>query len=140
MPRTPTLFQRKAPCARTVQLLLTTYRTKLSGIYHAIHDNACCSNSLAALANDWTNVRCNWAPTFKGTNGQIPGCCALPEVVNDTAVAVNQGGKAQGAVCAYLGNLALESKNSSNCARHRRRPPPAPTTMNTANWIPLTCS
>ncbi len=107
----------------------------LSGIYGAIHDNAMLSKFAGGLGNDWTPVRA-WAPTSKGTNGKSQGVVPFLKVVNDTAVAVNQGGKRKGAVCAYLETWHLDIEEflelRKNTGDDRRRTHD----MNTANWIP----
>ena len=58
------------------------------------------------------------------------------KVVNDTAVAVNQGGKRKGAVCSYLETWHLDIEEflelRKNTGDDRRRAHD----MNTANWIP----
>ena len=73
---------------------------------------------------------------IKGTNGKSQGVVPFLKVVNDTAVAVNQGGKRKGAVCAYLETWHLDIEEflelRKNTGDDRRRTHD----MNTANWIP----
>jgi ribonucleoside-diphosphate reductase alpha chain len=73
---------------------------------------------------------------IKGTNGESQGVVPFLKVVNDTAVAVNQGGKRKGAVCAYLESWHLDIEEflelRKNTGDDRRRTHD----MNTANWIP----
>ena len=97
----PTLFNAGTQRPQLSSCYLTTVPDDLSGIYHAIHDNAMLSKFAGGLGNDWTPVRAlgSW---IKGTNGKSQGVVPFLKVVNDTAVAVNQGGKRKGAVCAYL--------------------------------------
>ncbi len=107
----------------------------LSGIYHAIHDNAMLSKFAGGLGNDWTPVRA-LGSYIKGTNGKSQGVVPFLKVVNDTAVAVNQGGKRKGAVCAYLETWHMDIEEfielRKNTGDDRRRTHD----MNTANWIP----
>src|SRR5690606_27728489 len=104
-------------------------------IYNAIHDNAMLSKFAGGLGNDWTPVRA-LGSYIKGTNGKSQGVVPFLKVVNDTAVAVNQGGKRKGAVCAYLETWHLDIEEflelRKNTGDDRRRTHD----MNTANWIP----
>ncbi|MBT5483837.1 MAG: ribonucleoside-diphosphate reductase subunit alpha, partial [Gammaproteobacteria bacterium] len=106
-----------------------------SGIYGAIHDNAMLSKWAGGLGNDWTPVRALGA-YIKGTNGKSQGVVPFLKVVNDTAVAVNQGGKRKGAVCSYLETWHLDIEEflelRKNTGDDRRRAHD----MNTANWVP----
>ncbi|NCF34763.1 MAG: ribonucleoside-diphosphate reductase subunit alpha, partial [Proteobacteria bacterium] len=107
----------------------------LHGIYGAIQDNAMLSKWAGGLGNDWTPVRA-LGTYIKGTNGKSQGVVPFLKVVNDTAVAVNQGGKRKGAVCAYLESWHLDIEEflelRKNTGDDRRRTHD----MNTANWIP----
>jgi ribonucleoside-diphosphate reductase alpha chain len=110
----------------------------LDGIYESIKENALLSKFAGGLGNDWTRVRA-LGSHIKGTNGESQGVVPFLKVVNDTAVAVNQGGKRKGAVCAYLETWHLDVEEflelRKNTGDDRRRTHD----MNTANWIP-TCS
>ncbi|MEC7560150.1 MAG: ribonucleoside-diphosphate reductase subunit alpha, partial [Pseudomonadota bacterium] len=114
---------------------LTTVPDDLHGIYGAIQDNAMLSKWAGGLGNDWTPVRA-LGTYIKGTNGKSQGVVPFLKVVNDTAVAVNQGGKRKGAVCAYLESWHLDIEEflelRKNTGDDRRRTHD----MNTANWIP----
>ncbi|MFJ2361409.1 ATP cone domain-containing protein, partial [Pseudomonas fluorescens] len=101
MASTPTLFNAGTLRPQLSSCYLTTVPDDLSGIYHAIHDNAMLSKFAGGLGNDWTPVRA-LGSYIKGTNGKSQGVVPFLKVVNDTAVAVNQGGKRKGAVCAFL--------------------------------------
>jgi len=107
----------------------------LEGIYGAIQDNAMLSKWAGGLGNDWTSVRA-LGSYIKGTNGKSQGVVPFLKVVNDTAVAVNQGGKRKGAVCAYLESWHLDIEEflelRKNTGDDRRRTHD----MNTANWVP----
>ena len=107
----------------------------LDGIYEAIKENALLSKFAGGLGNDWTNVRA-MGSHIKGTNGKSQGVVPFLKVVNDTAVAVNQGGKRKGAVCTYLETWHLDIEEflelRKNTGDDRRRTHD----MNTANWIP----
>ncbi|MGK0417880.1 MAG: ribonucleoside-diphosphate reductase alpha chain, partial [Halopseudomonas sp.] len=135
MASTPTLFNAGTLRPQLSSCYLTTVPDELSGIYHAIHDNAMLSKFAGGLGNDWTNVRA-LGSYIKGTNGKSQGVVPFLKVVNDTAVAVNQGGKRKGAVCAYLETWHLDIEEflelRKNTGDDRRRTHD----MNTANWIP----
>jgi len=107
----------------------------LDGIYEALKENALLSKFAGGLGNDWTNVRA-LGSHIKGTNGKSQGVVPFLKVVNDTAVAVNQGGKRKGAVCAYLETWHLDIEEflelRKNTGDDRRRTHD----MNTSNWIP----
>ncbi len=114
---------------------LTTVPDDLSGIYSSMRDNALLSKFAGGLGNDWTRVR-GLGAHIKGTNGKSQGVVPFLKVANDTAVAVNQGGKRKGAVCAYLETWHIDVEEfldmRKNTGDERRRTHD----MNTANWIP----
>jgi ribonucleoside-diphosphate reductase alpha chain len=135
MSSTPTLFNAGTLRPQLSSCYLTTVPDNLYGIYGAIRDNAMLSKFAGGLGNDWTPVRALGA-YIKGTNGKSQGVVPFLKVVNDTAVAVNQGGKRKGAVCAYLETWHLDVEEfvelRKNTGDDRRRTHD----MNTANWIP----
>ncbi|OUM04972.1 ribonucleoside-diphosphate reductase subunit alpha [Pseudomonas syringae] len=135
MSSTPTLFNAGTLRPQLSSCYLTTVPDDLSGIYHAIHDNAMLSKFAGGLGNDWTPVRA-LGSYIKGTNGKSQGVVPFLKVVNDTAVAVNQGGQRKGAVCAYLETWHMDIEEfielRKNTGDDRRRTHD----MNTANWIP----
>ncbi|MCL4126757.1 UNVERIFIED_CONTAM: hypothetical protein GTU68_062298 [Idotea baltica] len=135
MSSTPTLFNAGTLRPQLSSCYLSTVPDNLSGIYNAIHDNAMLSKFAGGLGNDWTPVRALGAH-IKGTNGKSQGVVPFLKVVNDTAVAVNQGGKRKGAVCAYLETWHMDVEEflelRKNTGDDRRRTHD----MNTANWIP----
>ncbi|MEY4640528.1 MAG: hypothetical protein RLZZ227_522 [Pseudomonadota bacterium] len=135
MVSTPQLFNAGTMRPQLSSCFLTTVPDDLSGIYRAIHDNAMLSKFAGGLGNDWTPVRALGA-YIKGTNGKSQGVVPFLKVVNDTAVAVNQGGKRKGAVCSYLETWHLDIEEflelRKNTGDDRRRAHD----MNTANWIP----
>jgi ribonucleoside-diphosphate reductase alpha chain len=135
MSSTPTLFNAGTLRPQLSSCYLTTVPDNLYGIYGAIRDNAMLSKFAGGLGNDWTPVRALGA-YIKGTNGKSQGVVPFLKVVNDTAVAVNQGGKRKGAVCAYLETWHLDIEEfvelRKNTGDDRRRTHD----MNTANWIP----
>ena len=135
MSSTPTLFNAGTLRPQLSSCYLTTVPDHLDGIYNAIHDNAMLSKWAGGLGNDWTPVRALGA-YIKGTNGKSQGVVPFLKVVNDTAVAVNQGGKRKGAVCAYLETWHLDIEEflelRKNTGDDRRRTHD----MNTANWVP----
>jgi ribonucleoside-diphosphate reductase alpha chain len=135
MSSTPTLFNAGTLRPQLSSCYLTTVPDDLHGIYGAIRDNAMLSKFAGGLGNDWTPVRALGA-YIKGTNGKSQGVVPFLKVVNDTAVAVNQGGKRKGAVCAYLETWHLDIEEfvelRKNTGDDRRRTHD----MNSANWIP----
>lgn len=135
MSSTPTLFNSGTRRSQLSSCYLTTVGDDLDGIYEAIKENALLSKFAGGLGNDWTPVRA-LGSHIKGTNGESQGVVPFLKVVNDTAVAVNQGGKRKGAVCAYLETWHLDIEEflelRKNTGDDRRRTHD----MNTANWIP----
>ncbi|MBQ5939949.1 MULTISPECIES: ribonucleoside-diphosphate reductase subunit alpha [unclassified Massilia] len=135
MSSTPTLFNSGTRRSQLSSCYLTTVGDDLEGIYDAIKENALLSKFAGGLGNDWTPVRA-LGSRIKGTNGRSQGVVPFLKVVNDTAVAVNQGGKRKGAVCAYLETWHLDIEEfldlRKNTGDDRRRTHD----MNTANWIP----
>ena len=99
MSSTPTLFNAGTRRSQLSSCSLTTVSDDLDGIYEALKENALLSKFAGGLGNDWTNVRA-LGSHIKGTNGKSQGVVPFLKVVNDTAVAVTQGGKRKGAVCA----------------------------------------
>ncbi len=132
---TPTLFNSATLRPQLSSCYLTTVPDDLAGIYDSIRDNALLSKFAGGLGNDWTRVR-GLGAYIKGTNGQSQGVVPFLKVANDTAVAVNQGGKRKGAVCAYLESWHIDIEDflelRKNTGDERRRTHD----MNTANWIP----
>ncbi|MDB5751980.1 MAG: ribonucleoside-diphosphate reductase subunit alpha, partial [Ramlibacter sp.] len=135
MSSTPTLFNAGTLRSQLSSCYLTTVPDDLDGIYESIKENALLSKFAGGLGNDWTRVRA-LGSHIKGTNGESQGVVPFLKVVNDTAVAVNQGGKRKGAVCAYLETWHLDAEEflelRKNTGDDRRRTHD----MNTANWIP----
>jgi ribonucleoside-diphosphate reductase alpha chain len=135
MSSTPTLFNAGTLRPQLSSCYLTTVPDDLHGIYGAIQDNAMLSKFAGGLGNDWTPVRA-LGSYIKGTNGKSQGVVPFLKVVNDTAVAVNQGGKRKGAVCSYLETWHMDIEEfvelRKNTGDDRRRTHD----MNTANWIP----
>ena len=135
MSSTPTLFNSGTFRPQLSSCYLTTIPDDLAGIYSGIKDNALLSKYAGGLGNDWTQVR-SMGAHIQGTNGQSSGVVPFLNVANATAVAVNQGGKRKGAVCAYLETWHLDIEEflelRKNTGDERRRTHD----MNTANWIP----
>ena len=135
MSSTPTLFNSGTIHSQLSSCYLTTVPDDLHGIYGAIQDNAMLSKWAGGLGNDWTPVR-GLGSHIKGTNGKSQGVVPFLKVVNDTAVAVNQGGKRKGAVCSYLETWHVDIEEfielRKNTGDDRRRTHD----MNTANWVP----
>ena len=135
MSSTPTLFNAATLRPQLSSCYLTTVADDLHGIFESIQDNAMLSKFAGGLGNDWTPVRSMGSP-IKGTNGKSQGVVPFLKVANDTAIAVNQGGKRKGAVCAYLETWHLDIEEflelRKNTGDDRRRTHD----MNTANWVP----
>ena len=135
MSSTPTLFNSGTLRSQLSSCYLTTVADDLVGIYDAIKENALLAKFAGGLGNDWTPVRA-LGSHIKGTNGRSQGVVPFLKVVNDTAVAVNQGGKRKGAVCSYLESWHLDIEEflelRKNTGDDRRRTHD----MNTANWVP----
>lgn len=135
MSSTPTLFNSGTLRPQLSSCYLTTIPDDLHGIYGAMQDNAMLSKWAGGLGNDWTPVRA-LGSYIKGTNGKSQGVVPFLKVANDTAVAVNQGGKRKGAMCAYLETWHLDIEEflelRKNTGDDRRRTHD----MNTANWVP----
>jgi len=135
MASTPTLFNAGTVRPQLSSCYLTTVPDHLDGIYSAIKDNALLSKFAGGLGNDWTSVRA-MGSHIKGTNGKSQGVVPFLNVADATAVAVNQGGKRKGAVCAYLEcwhrdvEEFLELRKNTGDDRRRTHD------MNTALWIP----
>nr|WP_189258370.1 ribonucleoside-diphosphate reductase subunit alpha [Lentzea flava] len=132
---TPTLFNSGTTRPQLSSCFLTTVDDDLAGIFHGISNNAMLSKFAGGLGNDWTPVR-GIGAHIKGTNGKSQGVVPFLKIANDTAVAVNQGGKRRGAVCAYLETWHIDVEEfldlRKNTGDERRRTHD----MNTANWVP----
>ncbi|SFP33112.1 ribonucleoside-diphosphate reductase class II [Nitrosomonas cryotolerans] len=135
MSSTPTLFNSGTCRSQLSSCYLTTVPDNLDGIYEAIKENALLAKYAGGLGNDWTAVRA-MGSRIKGTNGKSQGVVPFLKVVSDTAVAVNQGGKRKGAVCAYLESWHLDIEEflelRKNTGDDRRRTHD----MNSATWVP----
>ena len=135
MSSTPTLFNSGTLRPQLSSCYLTTVPDHLDGIFSSIKDDALLSKYAGGLGNDWTRVR-GMGAHIKGTNGKSQGVVPFLKVANDTAVAVNQGGKRKGAMCAYLETWHIDIEEfldlRKNTGDDRRRTHD----MNTANWIP----
>jgi ribonucleoside-diphosphate reductase alpha chain len=132
---TPTLFNSGTLRPQLSSCFLTTISDDLDGIFKAIKDNALLSKYAGGLGNDWSAVR-GLGAHIRGTNGQSQGVVPFLKVANDTAIAVNQGGKRKGAVCGYLETWHIDIEEfldlRKNTGDDRRRTHD----MNTANWVP----
>jgi len=135
MSSTPTLFNSATSRPQLSSCYLTTVPDDLDGIFSSLKDNALLSKFAGGLGNDWTRVR-GLGSHIKGTNGKSQGVVPFLKVANDTAVAVNQGGKRKGAMCAYLETWHIDVEDfielRKNTGDDRRRTHD----MNTANWVP----
>lgn len=132
---TPTLFNSGTTHSQLSSCYLTTVPDDLDGIFSAIKDNANLSKWAGGLGNDWTPVRSSQS-RIKGTNGKSQGVVPFLKVVNDTAVAVNQGGKRKGAVCSYLETWHLDIREFLGLRKNTGDDHRQTLDMNTANWVP----
>jgi len=135
MASTPTLFNSGTLRPQLSSCFLTTVADDLDGIFKSIKDNALLAKYSGGLGNDWSRVR-GLGAHIKGTNGESQGVVPFLKVANDTAIAVNQGGKRKGAVCAYLETWHIDIEEfldlRKNTGDDRRRTHD----MNTASWVP----
>ncbi|MFD1330889.1 ribonucleoside-diphosphate reductase subunit alpha [Methylopila musalis] len=135
MASTPTLFNSGTTRPQLSSCFLTTIADDLDGIFKGVKDNALLAKYSGGLGNDWSRVR-GLGAHIKGTNGESQGVVPFLKVANDTAIAVNQGGKRKGAVCAYLETWHVDIEEfldlRKNTGDDRRRTHD----MNTANWVP----
>ncbi len=135
MASTPTLFNAGTQRPQLSSCFLTTVADDLDGIFKSVKDNALLAKYSGGLGNDWTRVR-GLGAHIKGTNGESQGVVPFLKVANDTAIAVNQGGKRKGAVCAYLETWHVDIEEfldlRKNTGDDRRRTHD----MNTASWVP----
>jgi ribonucleoside-diphosphate reductase alpha chain len=135
MASTPTLFNSGTTRPQLSSCFLTTIGDDLDSIFKGVRDNALLAKYSGGLGNDWTPVR-GLGAHIKGTNGESQGVVPFLKVANDTAIAVNQGGKRKGAVCAYLETWHVDIEEfldlRKNTGDDRRRTHD----MNTANWVP----
>ncbi len=135
MASTPTLFNSGTPRPQLSSCFLTTIPDDLEGIFGGVRDNALLAKYSGGIGNDWTPVR-GLGAHIRGTNGKSQGIVPFLKVANDTAIAVNQGGKRKGAVCAYLETWHIDVEEfldlRKNTGDDRRRTHD----MNTANWVP----
>ncbi|TCM41030.1 ribonucleoside-diphosphate reductase subunit alpha [Kribbella sp. VKM Ac-2568] len=135
MSSTPTLFNSGSTRPQLSSCFLTTVEDDLAGIFTGIRNNALLAKYSGGLGNDWTPIR-GIGAKIRGTNGESQGVVPFLKIANDTAVAVNQGGRRKGAVCAYLETWHLDIEEfldlRKNTGDERRRTHD----MNTANWVP----
>ncbi|MES2615080.1 MAG: ribonucleoside-diphosphate reductase subunit alpha [Bdellovibrionota bacterium] len=135
VPSTPTLFNSGTNHSQMSSCFLTTTQDDLLDIYRQYSDNAMLSKYAGGLGNDWSNIRGSGS-WIKGTNGRSQGVIPFIKVQDSSTIAVNQGGKRKGAVCAYLETWHLDIEDflelRKNTGDERRRTHD----MNTANWVP----
>ena len=132
---TPTLFNSGTTHSQMSSCYLNTVDDSLSGIFKNYSDNAQLSKWAGGIGTDWTPVRASGS-RIKGTNGLSQGIIPFIKIFNDVALAVNQGGKRKGAMCAYLEvwhtdiEQFLELRKNTGDERRRAHD------INTAAWIP----
>jgi len=135
MASTPTLFNSGTLRPQLSSCFLTTIGDDLDAIFKGIKDNALLAKYSGGLGNDWTPVR-GLGAHIKGTNGESQGVVPFLKVANDTAIAVNQGGKRKGAVCAYLETWHVDIEEFLDLSKNTRDDRRRTHDMNTANWVP----
>jgi ribonucleoside-diphosphate reductase alpha chain len=133
-PATPTLFNAGTCHPQLSSCYLTTVQDDLQQIFKCIQDNALLSKWAGGLGNDWTNVRA-FGAHIHGTNGSSQGVIPFLKVVNDAAVAVNQGGKRKGAICVYLENWHLDIEDFLDLCRNTGDERRRTHDLHTACWI-----
>lgn len=101
-PSTPTLFNSGTMRPQMSSCYVGYVPDDLKGIFdYGITQNALLSKFAGGIGSDWTPVRCNGS-IIKSTNGVSNGIVPFLKIYNQTAVAVNQGGKRKGAFAPYL--------------------------------------
>jgi ribonucleoside-diphosphate reductase alpha chain len=107
---TPTLFNSGTLHSQLASCFLNTVADSISNdegdhryasIYGTIEECANLSKYAGGIGTDWHRVR-GMGDLIKGTDGKSSGVVPYLKVYNDTAVAVNQGGKRNGAFAPYL--------------------------------------
>lgn len=135
VPSSPTLFNAGTTHSQLSSCFLNTLKDSLEGIFKGYSDNAMLSKYAGGIGTDWTNIR-SLGSQIKGTNGTSQGIIPFLKIFNDVAIAVNQGGKRKGAMCAYLElwhadvEEFLEAKKNTGDDRRRLHD------IHTALWIP----
>ncbi len=132
---TPTLFNSGTTRPQLSSCFLTTVPDDLDGIFSSVRDNALLAKYSGGIGNDWTQVR-GIGAHIKGTNGKSLGIVPFLKVANDTAVAVNQGGKRKGAVCAYLEPWHIDIEEFLDLRRNTGDERRRTHDMNIAVWVP----
>ncbi len=132
---TPTLFNAGTTRPQLSSCFLTTVDDDLSSIFAGIRDNALLAKYSGGLGNDWTPIR-GIGAHIRGTNGSSSGVVPFLKIANDTAIAVNQGGKRKGAVCAYLETWHIDVEEFLDLRRNTGDDRRRTHDMNTAHWVP----
>jgi ribonucleoside-diphosphate reductase alpha chain len=132
---TPTLFNSGTIHSQMSSCYLNTVDDSLDHIFKVHADNAKLSKWAGGIGTDWSNIRATGSK-IKGTNGVSQGVIPFIKIFNDVALAVNQGGKRKGAMCAYMEVWHLDYEQflelKKNTGDERRRAHD----INTASWIP----
>ena len=107
MSSTPTLFNAGTLHPQMSSCYLNTMDDSIGdmggqvGIFNTVVENANLSKFAGGIGTDFSPVRPMGSP-IQSTNGISSGVVPYMKVMNDTAVAVNQGGKRNGAIAMYL--------------------------------------
>ena len=134
-PSTPTLFNSGTTHSQLSSCYLNTFDDSIDGIFEGVWQEARKSKYAGGLGFDVTNFRASGA-FIKGTNGISGGLVPWLKILNDTLVAVNQGGKRPGAGCAYLEPWHLDFEDFLNLRRNTGDERLRCHDMNTASWVP----
>ena len=134
-PSTPTLFNSGTTHSQLSSCYLNTFDDSIDGIFEGVWQEARKSKYAGGLGFDVTNFRASGA-YIKGTNGISGGLVPWLKILNDTLVAVNQGGKRPGAGCAYLEPWHLDFEDFLNLRRNTGDERLRCHDMNTASWVP----
>ena len=132
---TPTLFNSGTNHSQMSSCYLNLAEDSLEGIFKLYKDNAHLSKWAGGIGTDWSYIRATGSK-IHGTNGASQGVIPFIKIFNDVALAVNQGGKRKGAMCAYMEVWHLDFEQflelKKNTGDERRRAHD----INTAAWIP----
>ncbi len=132
---TPTLFNSGTKHSQMSSCYLNIADDSLEGIFKLYKDNAHLSKWAGGIGTDWSHIRATGSK-IHGTNGASQGVIPFIKIFNDVALAVNQGGKRKGAMCAYMEVWHLDFEQflelKKNTGDERRRAHD----INTAAWIP----
>ena len=103
IPSTPTLFNSGTNHMQMSSCYISTTKDDLGDMFNVMSENAHLQKYAGGIGNDWNQIRCAGSH-IAGTHGASSGLVPFLKIVNDIAIAVNQGGKRKGAACCYIEN------------------------------------